>query len=824
MSELIKEEQKIFTNVVNTIDNKIDSNNEKIKDCNNKRKSGNINTDAQGDIDGLKDTIVKCQDENKNLYEIRSELYKERFIVLADYGDGDIEELSMNVGLHQCTIDHDKIIYSWVKDPICKHFFLGNYDSYMHNGMAKFDIESRRKLELSGDKVKDVHIVYETNLNFEEKQKQKKLISDAFLLELLKRRGESEFSNIVFSIQEKQAQIITSPYGENMVVQGCAGSGKSMIMLHRLPIVLYDSEKNIHRRGVRVITPSEIYIQMARQLQHDLEIEDVPMSILKEYYYEKIRNYSNEYSEILKGRRIQTKLDKSIVLGIYSAEMVEKINLQIQKYLVKAHEMVRSISLELDAESSSTTPKQEIERICDQLNVLVNRKNSELSQLNKGKVNLVMAMQRLAKFLRSNSFDVKSKNQTRIDEIDRELAELHKLIMGLVSKHGDKATEYKRYQDAMKSIESKLQTKEELISLNESDELSNVQKKFDYIANSIDNVIKKCVQGKEELTIDYRTFFIDAVKQLTAVILSYEASFDLSEVKGVAERVEDNLDLWMRDEENGNFEDISNIKRIQKQLTNIRSSFVKMVYSDVISGIMRNYNLKEDIEYDFMPYILLQTIYIIEGPLKLNRDQMLIIDEAQNISHEEYKLLKEINGNVIFNIYGDILQHVDKERGINQWNELDDILDYKFYEMNQNYRNASQITDYCNEKFDTEMIPLPAALKGSGVYEHESQRESLISVINKIYRNKKPNYRMAVIVENNSIVSSTDIKGIHASVNKISSSNKRIDASKINVIGIDDVKGIEFDVVLFVNSNSFTKNECYIACTRALDELHIYNS
>ena len=98
MSELIKEEQKIFTNVVNTIDNKIDSNNEKIKDCNNKRKSGNINTDAQGDIDGLKDTIVKCQDENKNLYEIRNELYKERFIVLADYGDGDIEELSMNVG------------------------------------------------------------------------------------------------------------------------------------------------------------------------------------------------------------------------------------------------------------------------------------------------------------------------------------------------------------------------------------------------------------------------------------------------------------------------------------------------------------------------------------------------------------------------------------------------------------------------------------------------------------------------------------------------------------------------------------------------------
>ena len=40
-----------------------------------------------------------------------------------------------------------------------------------------------------------------------------------------------------------------------MIVQGCAGSGKSMIMLHRLPIILYDNPKSLNRSNLYIITP-----------------------------------------------------------------------------------------------------------------------------------------------------------------------------------------------------------------------------------------------------------------------------------------------------------------------------------------------------------------------------------------------------------------------------------------------------------------------------------------------------------------------------------------------------------------------------------------
>ena len=48
-----------------------------------------------------------------------------------------------------------------------------------------------------------------------------------------------------------------------MIVQGCAGSGKSMIMLHRLPIILYDNPNSLKRTNLFIITPSDMYIQMA---------------------------------------------------------------------------------------------------------------------------------------------------------------------------------------------------------------------------------------------------------------------------------------------------------------------------------------------------------------------------------------------------------------------------------------------------------------------------------------------------------------------------------------------------------------------------------
>ena len=55
-------------------------------------------------------------------------------------------------------------------------------------------------------------------------------------------------------------------------------------------------------------------------------------------------------------------------------------------------------------------------------------------------------------------------------------------------------------------------------------------------------------------------------------------------------------------------------------------------------------------------------------------DTFLNIDEAQDISIVEYRLLRQVLGNrCVFNLYGDINQAVYSYKGITDWDEIEDI-------------------------------------------------------------------------------------------------------------------------------------------------------
>ena len=106
-----------------------------------------------------------------------------------------------------------------------------------------YQLRLKRQVDLFFDRVEKVTHFFPVMP--EEKEQ---IISDEFLRELLNRRSEQEFKNIVFSIQKRQGEIIQTPFKQNLIVQGCAGSGKSMIMLHRLPILLLDNPNSLDKK------------------------------------------------------------------------------------------------------------------------------------------------------------------------------------------------------------------------------------------------------------------------------------------------------------------------------------------------------------------------------------------------------------------------------------------------------------------------------------------------------------------------------------------------------------------------------------------------
>ena len=192
----------------------------------------------------------------------------------------------------------------------------------------------------------------------------------------------------------------------------------------------------------------------------------------------------------------------------------------------------------------------------------------------------------------------------------------------------------------------------------------------------------------------------------------------------------------------------------------------------------------------------------------------MCIDEGQDISENEYRLIRDLNEtNTVFNIFGDVNQLMKPGRGISIWAKLDKIIGTAKYSLNENYRNTNQITRFCNESFGMDVTL--TGVDGANVRElRRADLESELSSLDMI------SDRIALLVPRK--VKSKK-KYLDEKILTDEAKNHigdQIGNGYISLMYVDEVKGIEFDKA-YVVPKGMTKSEKYIAYTRALSELVI---
>lgn len=112
-------------------------------------------------------------------------------------------------------------------------------------------------------------------------------IVDPFLQKVLEQhRGQSEFSDILRSIQNEQNDIVDFDFNKNIIVQGCAGSGKTMILFHRLANMLYNIDtmsKSIKASQIVIIIPNDSFKKYLENLTWSLGVDKIKMMTFDEY-------------------------------------------------------------------------------------------------------------------------------------------------------------------------------------------------------------------------------------------------------------------------------------------------------------------------------------------------------------------------------------------------------------------------------------------------------------------------------------------------------------------------------------------------------------
>lgn len=142
----------------------------------------------------------------------------------------------------------------------------------------EYALRLRRAVDIKHAKLIDVFTDFESETSLDGE------IIDPFLISVLKdKRRNYKLTDIIRTIQEKQNEIISRPLDESFILQGCAGSGKTMILLHRLSYLAYNNP-NMGFGRVFVLTPSTSFNLQVDELSKQLGLDQIKRYTVEEFY------------------------------------------------------------------------------------------------------------------------------------------------------------------------------------------------------------------------------------------------------------------------------------------------------------------------------------------------------------------------------------------------------------------------------------------------------------------------------------------------------------------------------------------------------------
>lgn len=208
-------------------------------------------------------------------------------------------------------------------------------------------------------------------------------------------------------------------------------------------------------------------------------------------------------------------------------------------------------------------------------------------------------------------------------------------------------------------------------------------------------------------------------------------------------------------------------------------------------------------KFDFLPnlgdglsrcklYLLLTAYCYILG--KPNFNSALFIDEGQDYFFNEYRLLAETTKATV-NIFGDTNQQPVAGRGIDDFDRLSALWDIKRYSLNENYRNAREITEYVNNLLGMNVTSL--GLDGGSVSR----------------------LKLSELAAALSDVGDDRVAVVYSAADKATAKYLTAVVPPKNLYTVVSSKGLEFERVYACGK--LTDKEKYIAYTRALASLYI---
>ncbi|MDU6635991.1 MAG: AAA family ATPase [Clostridium perfringens] len=270
------------------------------------------------------------------------------------------------------------------------------------------------------------------------------------------------------------------------------------------------------------------------------------------------------------------------------------------------------------------------------------------------------------------------------------------------------------------------------------------------------------------------------------------------------------------------------IREIVKEVMDSRAKLDSWISREDVLDIYDRFNgnKKEYTINDLAPILYLAIK--LEGKKATKDYRHVVIDEAQDYSPLQFKVVRELTGTKYFTVVGDVNQRLIKYSDLAPMMELGKIFDDvnpEIYNLNKSYRSTYEIMEYANKYLDKDRI-IPIVRHGKPVEEIEfhNNEELSESIIESLKEFSNEGLESIAIITRDKEELEKVYNLISNKVHLVKFDNEDVLYKGGNVIIPSYfAKGLEFDGVIIVdNGSSKDENEDlikYIMSTRALHRL-----
>ena len=813
--EVFELEKKHFDNLENTFDEKIKD----IKDQPDYVEQYAVSSYDDGNLKFAKNASKQKYSELlKQLVDYKEKPYRFRVDLVAGK-----ENITYYLGIDNITIDDKEHVIS--SESKFGRAVVNYRTTEIEKDGKKYQVKLQRKFDIENAEL----FGYE-NQRTDEDIIFRKGGTDPYLIRVLrKRNAQHKLVDIITTIQEKQNEVVDAEFKRHIVVQGCAGSGKTMVLLHRLSAIR-SNEPDFSYDTSLILTPNEQFNLHIKDVTDELKLGRIECVSIEQYYMELLEQYSDEF--VVKGKMgSETAVKQIFVDHIYSDTFLDDFEVAYQKIMRERKELFdklvdlgKQIGEEIQPIATGTDYEWmlQIKRRIEQLQVPIDKKGkgiqeaqqaldkvkqrkSDLAErLPNAKERADVVLQETAPKVKAKLAAVITQNKDKINELQEEMNELvttlenaQQQFMPIGKRAKIEALNIK-IEETKKALEKQQILLEEITILYDQEVTTQTdQEVFSWMRAGI----------KHDQSIRDEVSFCERTKAL------YE------DMRQEADEIDESIEKAANELRVKEADDYS--EEIKKQFAQYKQvvgdhvvlDTANSVFKLAVKEITEKYKVKENgatHRYDLYSRLWFAMKFFDK---KLGTSKYICVDEGQDLAYNEYILIDKINNEqAVFNVYGDNYQLLKLGRGMATWDRLKESFNMQYFALEQNYRNTNQITRFCNTNFD--MNVMYTGVDGSKV--GEIQRKSLEEELGSLNIGTE---RIAILIPRG--IPKKDY--IHKELLPISISDiigSEIGKGRIALMYVDEVKGIEFERV-YVISNRMTKNEKYIACTRARSELII---